>query len=444
MSATTGHEGIGIARPSFENFRHGIVALIFITSLFTRIEPALTDFLGSLAILLFFNSGLHFSRHMAAPMLFLIIYLAAGIVAVIPLIGLSFFPDQEPSQYTIGIAYVAATGVFLAGYIGADPVNRYLRFEKAYWIGATLGSILGLLIFFKVQPFFALNALGNNELGDFLYRVRGGYKDPNVFSTWLVFPVISMLQAFLLGRLRPGLISLGSFAAMVLALLLAFSRGAWIDAAAGSAIMVALSLMLTPSQGQRLRITIVIVIGIAAVIGLLVLLLSIPSMQALFADRFVLVKNYDAGETGRFGNQLNSIPMLLQRPLGFGPYQFSAIFHLAPHNTFLGSFASAGWAGGLFYLLLFVTHIFFAYKTIFTRSPYQPFAIAIYSCYLVMIMQGVQIDNEHWRHLYWMMGAGWALYGATAENLGQPFRRKEILEGWGVPDGGNTGGAQTA
>ena len=39
-----------------------------------------------------------------------------------------------------------------------------------------------------------------------------------------------------------------------------------------------------------------------------------------------LIQSYDGGETGRFGRQLNSIPLLFQSPNGFGPFGFRALF----------------------------------------------------------------------------------------------------------------------
>ena len=52
-------------RFSFEGFRHWIVALIFISSFFVKIEPAPADIFGILGLLLFIRSGLHLSRYLA-------------------------------------------------------------------------------------------------------------------------------------------------------------------------------------------------------------------------------------------------------------------------------------------------------------------------------------------------------------------------------------------
>lgn len=420
------------ARFSFEGFREWIVALIFMSSFFVKIEPALTDLFGILAIFLFIRSGLHFSRYLAAPLLLLIIYLVAGLVSVIPIdIPSNYIDNKIPFQYFFVLAYTCITGGFIAAYVSANPMLNYLKIEKAYWIGATLGSLLGLAIYFHIAPVFdAINLFGDNSLGIYLMRVRGGYKDPNVFSTWLVFPIISMMQALMVGRIRMTLVSLGCFSVMLIALLLAFSRGAWTDAVGAAILTVLLSVIVTRSSVLRSRLVLLSFVGIIFLAIILIVLLSVPSIESAFLDRFVLVKQYDAGETGRFGNQLNSIPMLLLLPFGFGPYQFQEIFGEAPHNTFLNSFASAGWLGGISYLLLFFTNVIIGVKLIFSKSKFQMFAIPIYSTLIVMTLQGLQIDNEHWRHLYWLMGMGWGLFAALREQQARGEDPQEISRDW--------------
>ena len=53
-------------------------------------------------------------------------------------------------------------------------------------------------------------------------------------------------------------------------------------------------------------------------------------------------EDYDTGEQGRFGNQIRSIPLLLELLFGFGPYRFSKYFPADPHEVFLSAFASFG------------------------------------------------------------------------------------------------------
>ncbi|MEO9168466.1 MAG: hypothetical protein ABI230_08695 [Aestuariivirga sp.] len=417
---------------SVEWLRQACVSAIFISSFFVRFEPALADMFSFIAIMMFATSGLNVARSFATPLLFMFIYLLAGFVSAIAIDRPAIPPEfDNPLQYSSVTAYIGVAAILIAAYVAADPTRRYLQIEKAWWIGATIGSMAGLMMYFGVTPVIKLfSAIGSEPNIGYAYRAVGGYKDPNVFSTWLVFPVVSMMQALVLGRLRITIMSVTCLLINTLALLLAFSRGAWFDAALASTLSIGLSIILSPSLRQRRYILLLGIGGLILIAILLATLLSVPSLNAAFLDRFVLVKSYDSGETGRFGNQLNSIPMLLRLPMGFGPYQFQAIFGEAPHNTFLNSFASGGWIGGICFILWCLTTFYMGIKTVFTRSPYQAFAIPVVTSFIAMTIQSLQIDIEHWRHWFWMMGLIWGLFAATQNYLSKGNDPKAVLAGW--------------
>ena len=103
--------------------------------------------------------------------------------------------------------------------------------------------------------------------------------------------------------------------------------------------------------------------------------------------------------------------MLLDRPFGFGPLRFTDYFPQDPHEAFLSAFASFGWIGGLGFAAFVGVTIYVGWTLVFRRSPLQSWAIALWSACFPQILQGVQIDTGHWRHLYLMCGC---LYGLAA------------------------------
>src|SRR5208282_1467581 len=125
-----------------------------------------------------------------------------------------------------------------------------------------------------------------------------------------------------------------------------------------------------------------------------------------------LVQDYDAGETGRFGNQIRSLPLLLERFSGFGPLQFHKIFIEDPHETYLNAFASYGWIGGLSYVAFTAVALFVGRRLTLRKGPFQIEAIAVWSCLFVQLVQGLQIDTDHWRHLYLLFGLIFGLAAA--------------------------------
>jgi hypothetical protein len=396
-----------------------IVSLVFATSFYVKFEPAPTDIFILLALLVSLINGIRLTPTLMPLFLFLLIYNLSGLLSY----SIIEQDRQEALQYIIGLAETSISAVFLAAYVLADPSNRFRQIIKAYWIGATIGASLGLCSYFKIEPIYSI-------FPDYGGRALGGYKDPNVFSTWLILPFITMLQGFILGTLRLRPLSFVSFMLIFTGLFLAFSRGAWINAVTSSVLMIAFTYSLSPSRSVRGKIMYSTIFGFMVLAAVLTILLSVPETRDLFLDRFTLVKNYDAGETGRFGNQVNSLPILQQLPFGLGPYQFATLYGLAPHNTFLNSFSSAGWIGGISYSMLILSHLIIGFRTIFVRTPFQPYAIAVYSCLVAVMLQGVQIDTEHWRHLYWMAGILWGFFAASFAYRCLPENTPDFSESW--------------
>jgi 4-amino-4-deoxy-L-arabinose transferase-like glycosyltransferase len=201
---------------------------------------------------------------------------------------------------------------------------------------------------------------------------------------------------------------------MLAALLLSFSRGAWGVWAASTALMIGLTFLTTRSAAVRQRIVALSVLGLIVVVVLLAIALSIPAIREVFEIRASLSQDYDLGETGRFGAQLRSLPMLLEAPFGFGPLQFRNHFHGEdPHDVYINAFASYGWMGGLFFSAFTLATIYLGWRLVFQRTPFQTQAIAVWSCLFIQILQGFQIDTDHWRHLFLLMGAMFGLIAAS-------------------------------
>jgi hypothetical protein len=151
--------------------------------------------------------------------------------------------------------------------------------------------------------------------------------------------------------------------------------------------------------------------------------------------RATLTQEYDEGVTGRFGNQLRSLLMLPNLPFGFGPLRFRLTFGLDPHNSFIGAFANEGWLGGLVWLMMAASSVFVGMRLMTRPSPYRRLAQIFFPALLAILLQGFQIDIDHWRQLYLMLGAIWGLEVArqrwSAEQTEEPARPASMRS----PDG---------
>ena len=391
-----------------------LVWLMFASSFYVIAEPAPCDVFFILALGCFFTSGLTINVVVVPLVFYLLLYNLGGFFSF-----LQVSDDQKAMMFVITSFYMAFAAIFFAFYIAHDPLRRMAIVKNAFVIAAVIASVLGIFGYFNVA--------GLGETFSLNWRAVSGFKDPNVFATYLLFPGVMLVQGFLLGTQRYKFISMIGLLLIFTALLLAFSRGAWISFVAANALLVLFTLLLTPSVSKRSRIIVFTILGVATITILLALLLSVAEVRQLFLDRFTLVKQYDSGEKGRFGNQLNSIPMLLERPLGFGPTYFRIVLGQDPHNVFINAFSSYGWLGGISYLLLIISTIMIGFKTVLMRTPWQNWAIVVFCPLLTTIFQGVQIDTDHWRHFYWMLGMMWGLFAASMQPL--PVKQKQFPEG---------------
>jgi len=252
------------------------------------------------------------------------------------------------------------------------------------------------------------NVAGLGEIFTLYGRASGTFKDANVLGPFLVLPIMWVLHRVLTGR--TGLLrGLALISLPTLALFLTFSRGAWGNLVASAMLMVVLAFLTAPGAAQRGRIAALMLAATLAAIAALAIALSFENIREVFETRASLDQSYDQGVTGRFGNQLRSIALLLDAPNGLGPLRFRWHFPEDPHNVYINAFASYGWLGGVAWLGLMAATCYVGWRLVFQRGPLQQPVIVIWSVLFVTILQGLQIDTDHWRHLYLMLGLIWGI-----------------------------------
>jgi hypothetical protein len=148
--------------------------------------------------------------------------------------------------------------------------------------------------------------------------------------------------------------------------------------------------------------------------------LSVDSVREFFFERAVVQQDYDAGPNGRFGNQIRSIPMLLDRPNGMGPLRFRLTFEFEPHNSYINGFASNGWLGGFAFIMMAIGTMFVGFRQCLTRHPWTRQAQIVFPATFVFFAQAMQIDIDHWRMFYVTLGATWGLEAARRRWLAAP------------------------
>jgi O-antigen ligase len=289
-------------------------------------------------------------------------------------------------------------------FVGERTHARMRVCLNAYTTASVVCSFIAILSF--------LNLFGFEKLTTIEGRVAGTFKDPNVFGSYLTLAAAYLMQTVLLRRGAVLALALPSLALVLCGVFLSFSRGSW-GAATVSCAMVVVSTFLTYREGgTRKRILTMGIVVLAVMATALLVILSTDSVREFFLQRFTLAQDYDSGETGRFGNQMRSIPMLLERPLGFGPLRYRLVFDLDPHNSYIGAFANGGWLGGFSWLLLIGMTVYMGFRLMISPSPYRIYAQAVFPATLCLLLQGFQIDIDHWRQFSFLVGLTWGLEAA--------------------------------
>ena len=376
--------------------------LMMASGWYVVIEPAPYEYLFALTLILYLPAGMPFQRAAAPLTLFLTLYIFGGILAVLPHVH-----KTNAVEFIIITIYMGVSAMFFSHLLATDTMRRFKIMMNGYVLAAVIASINGMIGYFDI--------FGMAEQWAPILRAQGTFKDPNVLSTFLILPAMYIVQNFLTGKQRHPIISAIALIIIMAAIFFAFSRGAWVSTLASGLMMVTLTFMLAPHKQMKTRVALLSIAGFILLVIMMSVALSFEFVRTLFIARANLINSYDAGETGRFGIQLASLPYLLTHPNGTGARQFAILFGADPHNIIIHSFATYGWIGGFTYIAMIAATFMIGIKTIFSRTPWQFYAIAVWCPLLFTILQGVQIDTEHWRHFYILLGSMWGFYAATVK-----------------------------
>ncbi len=360
------------------------------------VEPSPYDFASFVALPLWFFGGFTVHRSFVLYYFLVVLLALAGFFALLP-----YWTDADATLYQYQSAYLTLTGLFYALYLGERTERRGELILGAYAWSALLAATCGII------GYFGLFGLGETftQYG----RASGTFKDPNVLGSYLILGALYLTQNLLLSRARSLILTSSMLVVIVAGVFLSFSRGSWGATILALILMIVSAFATSETRREQRRIAIFAIIAVLLMATIIGGLLSVDEIRDFFLKRAAVEQDYDAGDTGRFGNQLNSLPLLLERFGGFGPLHFRLIFGLDPHNSYIGAFANAGWIGGLLFILIVAITSVVGFRLMFKRSPVQRLAQVYVPTLLAFFLQGFQIDIDHWRHVWLLLGCVWGL-----------------------------------
>jgi hypothetical protein len=306
--------------------------------------------------------------------------------------------------------YMAITAIFFAMAVAQDTSARLDFLRRGLIFGALIASLAGIAGYFSLFP-------GAYGLFTLYGRAMGPFKDPNVFSAFLVLPALFLLQSVVSDRFGKALRSTLVLGIITLALLLAFSRAAWGQFIIASAFMLFMMVLTSKTNIQRSRIITLSVLALLMGAVLLLVLLSFDSIDTIFKQRASFDQSYDEGRFGRFGRHILGARMALDLPFGIGPLQFTKFFPEDTHNSYLNAFMSGGWISGVCYPALIGTTVVLGFRYAFVRTPWQRVYLAVFATFLGTVGEAFIIDTDHWRHFWMMTGLMWGMFAASQQYI---------------------------
>ncbi len=381
-----------------------VLTLMLALSCVSFVEPSPYEFFFFLLIPVALLNGVAVTRTTMTLFFILFTIVVSQFFALVPYIQYRVVGDGlTPSIYTIYTVYLYASAVLFAIIFSHHTEARVGLALKAYAFSCVFAGAWGILSF--------INFMGIGDREPIDGRIAGPFKDPNVLGSYCIMGVLYLTQSMLLSKRH----TLVKFAGM----LVAFVGGTFFSMSRGSlgAMMFGFLFLLTSTWFTSERIVrrrILYGVSLAVFLGVAGagVIATSTDMVENIAIRAQVTQEYDGGETGRFGNQRRSLNMLIERPFGLGPFRFPVYFQLQPHNSYIGAFSDAGWIGGMFFIILVASTSFIAIRMAVTRSPFMRQAQVLAPGALGFFLQALQIDIDHWRFVFLMIGAIWGMESA--------------------------------
>jgi len=412
----------------FSNYIHIVFFIWFSVLSIVFFEPAPFDilFVPILAMVLLHN------KVRGRKLICLFQYLDKELVLFIAVtfLGLYFADNFKVGlMYSIITLYLILTTVVVRYYL--DNGGKVEIILKGYIVSALIALVLGLL------PYYT--GIGEMFIYDNL-RVKGPFKDPNVFGSYFVPAAIIMLEEIRNSKYLnwSSVIKILLAALLLWGVVVPFSRGAWLNiAAAGLVYMIVIIRTLNWETFKKYAsvLAIFILITGGSIIGTsrLDFLFSRLGLLAYDQDRFstqaeslglgIRVKynteeeklklvHKDSAEINRVNsNDLDdtsenipdtNINILLKKLIGISAGQYEENFERSAHSLLIRTIVENGLLGVIL-LFVFIGKVFFRMiKGLLVEASNSPiFPIPVLLAVLTGIMvNGLFIDTIHWRHMW--------------------------------------------
>jgi hypothetical protein len=371
------------------------VAVAIALGVVAIIEPSPGDVIIALLLVQgFFCGNLAWKSTGTLPFLLLGLFVLSNLASL----GYALDPWQGAAFLLITL-FMVATWFFTVGILNRFQQRGLTVLMVGYSIGGVVTSLLAVLAYFHMLPF--------GEAFLFYDRIKGLFKDPNVFGPYLVVVVVYSLCRLQASGISLRRKALWLFSCLIssLGILLCFSRAAWANYVLTLFVFFVLNSIANRGSGLLRRNLAIFVVALVLIGGALAYAMTIPQVSDVIAYR----SEKQAYDDDRFANQDAAFSLGLNNPLGVGPGQSFLHLNYATHSLYLRVFSENGAIGvfslGIFMLLTLVRSLLLSQKSAhrFQRAMFAMVAAAI----IGMLLNSFAIDTLHWRHFWILLALGW-------------------------------------
>lgn len=360
------------------------VFLLMLISGFVRVEPSPYEFLSFILVVITFLLGIwKFSKETRFLLISLFVFLISQFVSLFFIKPVNLSPLFF---YSLKTFYLVVTWAFFVVFLKYYKDRGLKSIWFGYVFGALVASILGILGMIHVPWFSKLFVYSGS-------RAFGFFKDPNVYSAFLVPPAIFIFYHFMTQKRNSSFVYGLSFLVLQLGIFLALSRGAWLNAFV--AFVIYLVWIFKEKILNFRKLLAIFFFSIATDFGF-ALLTHLPFWSKL---------GFLPYDEKRFSTMIIGAQSALRNPFGIGAGQFESTFNnYASHNLFIRVFTENGWIGFIAFSAFIVISIIKCLRNIKgLELKSRNYAVTLLSSVGGLLINSFFIDSLHWRHFWLIM-----------------------------------------
>lgn len=381
----------------FHKCYHWIVMIGILMLSCVFIEPSPSDIILSAVIPLGLITGVY-QPQVNGKALFAILIIFSHFIVSLP--GIAFTSTQLSAlRYILITFYLFLIAVFICTYARNDNITSMLR---AYILAAFISFLAGLAGY--------LGFFSDLLMAD-AFRVKGLFKDPNVFGPFFVPAIILILDDMNRKSIlkTTSIVHWAIVTMLTLGVVFSYSRAAWINLIVTLLAYFILNFK-TFQTSQKIHLFISIIIVLAIVVGLFLSPIMSTTGITDFLQERAKLQNYD---NDRFNAHHGGLELVSQNPFGYGAGQFekeivqiinikidahSLYIRTAVENGILGFLL---FFGGLLYIMLV---LLFHHYTLPEKQKNKLSPSVLIAIICGLLVNSLVVDTIHWRHFWFFIG----------------------------------------